>query len=373
MFASHEGPRRMIRSLVVAVLALGPLLALGPAAPASAAPGDPGSTVSVGIKPLDPFVTRNGETYGGFSIDLWNEIARRNNWTTKYVWHDDLKPLLSDTEKASVDAAIAGISITKEREQTLDFSYPMFNAGLEVMVSDRSVSQGWASELTSFVAPVGRYVAVLVIALVVAGHVVWLATRRRTGRGYLPGVGQGIYKAAGLGLVGDYGVGEPERPIARLVAVLWTIVGICFVSLFTATVTSQLTVQRIQSSIQGVKDLGGVKVVTIQGSSAAAYLTKHDIRFATVGKPEEAFAALDDGTYDAVVFDAPVLEHRISVRGGGNELVVGGVFAHEDYGIAFPTGSALRKKVNTTLLEMRADGSYDDLYTKYFGASASGG
>ena len=52
--------------------------------------GAPGSIVKVGIKPLDPFVTRNGDQYHGFSIDLWNEIARRNSWQTSYVWHDTL-------------------------------------------------------------------------------------------------------------------------------------------------------------------------------------------------------------------------------------------------------------------------------------------
>jgi hypothetical protein len=72
---------------------------------------------------------------------------------------------------------------------------------------------------------VGRYLLALVVALVVAGHVIWLATRRRTGLRYLPGVGTGIYRAAGLGLVGDYGVGAPERPIARAAAVVWTIMG----------------------------------------------------------------------------------------------------------------------------------------------------
>jgi len=50
-------------------------------------------------------------------------------------------------------------------------------------------------------------------------------------------------------------------------------------------------------------------------------------------------------------------------------VLTDGIFAHEDYGIAFPTGSALRKKVNTTLLEMRADGSYDRIYEHYFGAT----
>lgn len=43
------------------------------------------------------------------------------------------------------------------------------------------------------------------------------------------------------------------------------------------------------------------------------------------------------------------------------------VFQREDYGIALPAGSTHRKAVNSTLLEMRADGSYDRIYEHYFG------
>jgi hypothetical protein len=218
------------------------------------ADGAPGSTIKVGIKPLDPFVTRNGDQYHGFSIDLWNEIARRNSWQTSYVWHDTLPPLLRDVQISTVDVGIAGITITKDREQVLDFSYPMFSAGLEVMTTPRGSSSNWTSELASFVtAGLGRYLLALLAALIIAGHLVWLATRRRTRLGYLAGVGLGIYQAAGLGLVGDYGVADPKRPLGRAAAVMWTIVGVSFVSLFTAALASQLTVRNIESKITGVQ------------------------------------------------------------------------------------------------------------------------
>jgi len=232
--------------------------------------GAPGSTIKLGIKPLDPFVVRDGDQYRGFSIDLWNQIARRNSWQTSYVWHDTLPPLLKDVQTSTVDVGIAGITITKDREQVLHFSYPMFSAGLEVMTTRRGSSANWTSELTSFItAGVGRYLLVLLVALIVAWHLIWLATRRHTQHGYLAGVGHGIYKAAGLGLVGDYGVADPKRPLGRVAAVVWTIAGVSFVSLFTAALASQLTVQNIENKITGVQDLSGAKVATVTGSSAA--------------------------------------------------------------------------------------------------------
>lgn len=365
-----NGARRWATAVGVALALV--ITAAVPAAAAPPAGGDPGSTLTVAIKPLDPFVTRDGERYRGFSIDLWNEIARRNSWQTTYQWHDTLPPLLADVQAGSADVGIAGITITKEREQVLDFSYPMFSGGLEVMTTSRT-SSGWTRELASFAtAGVGRYLLALVAALVVAGHVIWLATRRRTGLAYLPGVGMGIYRAAGLGLVGDYGVAAPERPLARAAAVVWTIVGICFVSTFTAALASQLTVRSIESRIGGVQDLSGSKVVTVSGSSAAAYLRAHAVAFTEVASIEDAYPRLDSGQVDAIVFDAPVLQNRAKVTGSSTEILVGGVFARENYGIALPTGSPLRKKINTALLDMTADGTYEELYGRYFGDTSTG-
>ena len=72
------------------------------------------------------------------------------------------------------------------------------------------------------------------------------------------------------------------------------------------------------------------------------------------------------GGADAVVFDAPVLQNHIKLTHSTNETMVGGTIARENYGIALPTGSALRKKINETLLDITADGTYDELYSKYF-------
>jgi polar amino acid transport system substrate-binding protein len=356
------------------VVGLGLILAVAGALAASAEParrdgdGAPGSTLKVGIKPLDPFVTRNGDQYQGFSIDLWNEIARRNSWQTSYVWHDALPALLSDVQTSAVDVGIAGITITKDRERMLDFSHPMFSAGLEVMTTPRGSSSSWTSELASFItAGVGRYLLALLAALIIAGHLVWLATRRRTQLGYLAGVGQGIYQAAGLGLVGDYGVARPKRPLGRAAAVVWTILGVSFVSLFTAALASQLTVRNIESKITGVQDLSGAKVVTVTGSSAAGYLKTHAITFTGVPTINDAYQQLDAGEIDAIVFDAPVLQNHIKLTRSTTKTLVGGIFARENYGIALPTGSPLRKKINETLLDITEDGTYDELYSKYFG------
>jgi ABC-type amino acid transport substrate-binding protein len=146
-----------------------------------------------------------------------------------------------------------GITITKDREEVVDFSYPMFSAGLRVMTSSRAGSRGWSDELADLLtAGIGPYVLVLIAALITAGHVVWLATRRRTGRGYVRGVAMGVYQAAGPGLVGDYALSS------------------------------------IQNKITGVNDLAGVRVLTVAGTSSEDYLRAHSIAYSSVPRIEDA-------------------------------------------------------------------------------------
>jgi hypothetical protein len=107
------------------------------------------------------------------------------------------------------------------------------------MTTRSGSSANSTSELASVVtAGVGCYLLALLAALILAGHLIWLATRRRTQRGYLAGVGHGIYQAAGSELVGDYGVADPQRPLGRAAAMIWTMLGVSFVSLFTSALAA---------------------------------------------------------------------------------------------------------------------------------------
>ena len=47
--------------------------------------------------------------------------------------------------------------------------------------------------------------------------------------------------------------------------------------------------------------------------------------------------------------------------------MVGTPFRKEDYGIIFRPGNPLRRQVNATLLQLREDGTYQQIYDKWFG------
>ena len=66
--------------------------------------------------------------------------------------------------------------------------------------------------------------------------------------------------------------------------------------------------------------------------------------------------------------DTPNVLYYVATAGEGQVKAVGEQMMAHQYGIGFPKGSELTAKVNEALAKMKADGRYDEIYKKWFGA-----
>jgi polar amino acid transport system substrate-binding protein len=325
--------------------------------------------IRVAIKPLEPFVSKRPDgSYYGFSVDLWDEVARRNGWSTEYVWNDTVTDLLQQVQGGKVDAGIAGISMTKEREAIVDFSYPMFTSGLQVMVPATSRSS-WRDTLGRIFSPaLFKLLGLVLLVLFIAGHFVWIFNRKRDDypAGYIKGVAEGMWWAGTSITSNEATLRPPLRAWSRLITMLWIIAGIVSVANLTASISSGLTVKSIEGQVKGIDDVPGKRVVTVVGTTAASELSARGIDFIERPAITDAYAMLAAKEADVIVFDAPVLLYRASHAGKGKERVVGSIFRPEPYGIALPNGSELREQINATLLALNTDGTYTTIYNRYF-------
>lgn len=158
----------------------------------------------------------------------------------------------------------------------------------------------------------------------------------------------------------------PKSPWGRVMAVIWMFISVVFIAYFTATVTTSLTVERLQHNIKGIQDLAGRRVATILGSTSANYLKQQKISAREFKQVDELYTALNNTDVDAVVFDAPILLYYAAHDGKGKVQVVGSIFRKESYAIAMPNGSPYRKPINNALLSLQEKGIYQDIYDKWF-------
>ncbi len=345
------------------------LWVLASAVPATTAPHTP--RIVVATRVLPPFVMKDGAGYTGFSAMLWSALAKEAGII--YTWKEvtNVKEILAAVDSDEAQAAIAAISITADREARFEFSQPMFESGLQIMVpAGASSGFGWrnlSSMFTSGALP--AMMALLAGLVLVPAHVVWLAERKHAtplfARDYIPGIFHAIWWATGA-TAGQ----QPDIPrsgLGRVLSGISILISVIFLAFFTAALTASITVGQLRGEIENVSDLPGKRVGTTTGSTTFKYLTDRDIQPVAFERIEEAFRALELGKLDAVVFDAPVLLYHVATAGRGKVRVVGQVFRRENYGILFPPGSPVRKIVNAALLKMREDGSYDALYERWFG------
>jgi polar amino acid transport system substrate-binding protein len=136
----------------------------------------------------------------------------------------------------------------------------------------------------------------------------------------------------------------------------------------------QLIAVKETSTVVKFEDLKPLKVGVQTGTTGDEVVGKLLGKTSTSIKRFEstplALKELEAGGVDAVVADNGVVVHYVKNNPGGKFKTVSDPgFAPEQYGIAVRKGNAdLLAKLDAGLAAIKADGTYDQLYTKYFGA-----
>lgn len=129
-----------------------------------------------------------------------------------------------------------------------------------------------------------------------------------------------------------------------------------------------LAVKEDNDEIESIDDVDGKVVSTRVGSTSENYLEDN-----TDATPEafpeivEAYQVVMQGKVDAVLYDLPNVLYYSNKETGGKLKTVGDRLTGEDYGIAFPKGSELRDDIDDALTTLKDNGTYDEIYEKWFG------
>lgn len=327
-------------------------------------------TVVVNTVTRPPFSMEENGTHAGFSMDLLRALAERLNWDLEIQRQDGFAAMLYGVPGGQADVAAANISITAVREETMDFSQPIFESGLSIMVSNEDRTQ--PSLLRAlFSWDLAAAIGLAFLILFCGGMLMWVFERkaqpyfdRPLNEAWFPS----FWWALNLVVNGGFEERVPRSAFGRVFAVLLVLSSLFVVSVFVAKITAVMTVDAITGSVQGVNDLYGKRVGTVEASTAAGFLDRREIDF--IGYPglDQLIAGFEAGEVRVVVFDAPILDHYIRDGGYATGHIVGNRFMTEYYGLAFVEGSPLVEPTNRALLAMQEDGSYEQLYRKWFGA-----
>ena len=370
-------PGPFVRTIVAAAMACSLALAAAaqsppPQSPPQAAPAP--RTVRVAVFAEAPFAVQEASgRWGGYAMTLLDAAAADAKLVLDIRPCATLREVFEGVASGAVDMGVGNTLVTGERLGSVDFSQPILDGGLRVMVpSDRSLSFSrimaglWADGHVHVV--LGGALATLAVAIVL------LAVLRRVDREFTrhwhEGFAESLYHVVSVVMTGKTSYKGQIAPgwVGKIVAALWLVFGVASVAYLTSSLTSVMTAEAGSSRIAGPQDLHGRTVGTLQGSVGDRYCAEHSLDVVRFETAEQAAAALVSRQVDAVVADAQTLEYYDTSHPDVPVAVVGQVFERRHYAFPLHRGADdLRQRLDRAILALREGGAMDRIRARWFG------
>jgi polar amino acid transport system substrate-binding protein len=334
--------------------------------------------LTIGVYRAAPFDIRQADgSWTGITIDLWREIASdlKVDFEFKEIPVADRFNALMN---GWIDVCIGPITVTAERQEQIDFTHRFFTSGLRVAMRAKDAAPNSNSVIPLLKELLSGHVLKIVLSilgiLLVASVLVWLCERRKNAAHFgghgrrLPGIGSAFWWSAVTMTGVGYGDLYPRTLIGRIVAVAWMFISLVMISIFTATMASLLTAEKLggPKPVQTAEDLHGLSIGTAPGTTAEQYATVNHLKCKTM-PAEQLLPALKSGKIDAVINDAPILFYRVHTE-YQNVLVVLPIHLDEElYAFGVKEGSPLREYINRSLLARLAEPEWHEILLRYLG------
>ncbi|GLQ55461.1 transporter substrate-binding domain-containing protein [Devosia nitrariae] len=327
--------------------------------------------LQVGVYVSPPFVARIGEdTYSGMAVELWTEVARRIGVTFEYQEYETAREVLQNISAGTLDAAVTNLTITRDRAEAVAFTQPWYDGGLRIMVHTEGSGGFW--DVFSGLESAGHLRAYAWLALVILVATVGLALFDRKFDPEFPkrwreGLAESFHHVMSIATSGRASRKNLFGWVGRIWQSLWLVIGVAVIAYITSSVTSVMTAVSLTGDIHSLADLPGRTTAVFTGTVAEEYVRDLGLPSRSYPSIEASVEALEAGEVDAIIADAPILEHYAHTNAHERVDVVGNIFHPDKYGFAFPHDSELAHAVTLEILALQEAGVLEDMKQRYFG------
>ncbi len=336
-----------------------------------------GGTLVVAARVLPPFVIYDNRAYSGFEVELVRLLSARLGMEYRIEAVDTVAKQIDDIDRGVARIALGGVAITESRERLVDFSLPVLDTGLTILApvqASRHVGDRILGFLNAiFSSDLPWLLVFFGLAVLVSSHVVWWLERHHNADFAVPyrrGIWDSFYWSVVTMSTVGYGDKVARGTSGRVFALVWISLGTLVFASFTASIASSLAVSELRGEIAGPSDLPGHRVATVALSAGETYLASEGVGPVVVDEIGEAYALLEAGDVDAVVFDAPVLHFHAAREGGGQVATFGPDFEKVQYGFAVSDDDPdFRERLNLALLDLIESGVYKQIHERWFGST----
>ncbi|XP_063403152.1 glutamate receptor ionotropic, kainate 2-like [Mytilus trossulus] len=298
--------------------------------------------------------------------------------------------MMKDLVEGKADLAVAGMTITYDREKYIDFTKPFINLGISILFKKPEPAP---PKLFSFLDPLSTDVWIYLLAAFMCVSFMLFVIARFTPYEWCnphpcnpeTDVVENQFSILNslwfsIGALMQQGSEVAPRAIStRLVACCWWFFTLIIISSYTANLAAFLTVERMVSPIEGAEDLAKQSVIkygTQRTGSTAKFFS--DSVFPTfqqmwttmdsdpdnfVGSNVEGMGKVETGNY-AYFAESTYIEYVIARK---CELMqIGGLLDSKGYGIGLPVGSPYRDAISDEILNLQEQQKIAELKVKWW-------
>ncbi|KAI9200387.1 hypothetical protein LWI28_006961 [Acer negundo] len=307
---------------------------------------------------------RRNETYvSGFSVKVFEAVVNRLPYHLPYVlvpFNGSYDEMVEQIFYKSLDAAVGDTEIMADRYQYAEFSQPYVESGLVMIVP---VKPDKSKETWLFMKTFTTKMWLLMVGMhLFIGFVIWLIEREDNPD--LKGFGSMLWFSI---TVIFFAQREPLRDnLSRLVLAPWLFVILIVTASFTASLTSMLTVSRLQPSIQDIVTLQRTNAaVGCNGNSFIVRYLKNVLNFKPgnikrIESINDYPMAFERGDISAAFFVVPHARVFLAKFCKGY-TIAGQTFKLGGFGFVFPKGSPLLFDISEAILKVTESGEINQL------------
>ncbi|CAJ1062595.1 glutamate receptor ionotropic%2C kainate 5 isoform X2 [Xyrichtys novacula] len=346
---------------------------------------------------------QGNDQYEGFCVDMLRELAEILKFSFKIKLVDDglygapepngsWTGMVGELINRKADLAVAGFTITSEREKVIDFSKPFMTLGISILYR---VQLGRKPGYFSFLDPFSPAVWLfMLLAYLAVSCVLFLAARLSPYEWYNPHpclrerrdmlenqytLGNSLWFPVG-GFMQQGSEIMPRALSTRCVSGVWWAFTLIIISSYTANLAAFLTVQRMEVPIESPDDLAdqtNIEYGTIHGGSTMTFFMNS--RYQTyqrmwnymnskqpsvfVKSTEEGIARVVNSKY-AFLMESTMNEYHRGLN--CNLTKIGGLLDTKGYGIGMPLGSPFRDEITLAILQLQENNRLEILKRRWW-------
>ncbi|XP_006648027.3 glutamate receptor 2.7-like [Oryza brachyantha] len=315
----------------------------------------------------------------GYCIDMFDEVMKIMPYPVSYEYvpypesSESYEKLVDQVSTQKADVVVGDVTITASRMEEVDFTMPFTESGWSMVVA---VQKETSTSMWIFLQPLTTSLWLTSLAFFCfTGFVVWVIEHRINDefRG-TPWQQFGlIFYFAFSTLVFSHKE-KLESNLSRFVVIIWVFVVLILTSSYTASLTSMLTVQKLQPTVTDVRELlrRGDYIGYQEGTFIVPLLEKMGFegRMRSYSTADQYADALSKGSANggvAAIFDEiPYLKLFLSQYCDGFTMV-GPIYKTDGFGFVFPRGSPMVADVSRAILTLAETEKMAQIEKKWFG------